>query len=134
MPVFDNRQKYNYFDEVIPDSGSEENYCSLFTADGEVRFKGECREGKPWKGQGYEYQENRTITEYWVDGEVVRRFYPFVNDGYNEVYNANRQILYIGEFKGAKLWEGKCYKWSDDGLLINIELYKEGKFDAYFLQ
>lgn len=51
-----------------------------------------------------------------------------VPDGYNKLYNSNKQISEDGEFKGGKLLNGKKYIYDKNGLLDKIEIYKAGKY------
>lgn len=51
-----------------------------------------------------------------------------VRDGYNKTYNDNGDILQDGEFKNGKLWNGKQYIYDSDGILMKIEIYKNGKY------
>lgn len=51
-----------------------------------------------------------------------------VKDGYNKLYNNNKQISEDGEFKGGKLFNGKKYIYDKNGLLDKIEVYKNGKY------
>lgn len=53
-----------------------------------------------------------------------------VRDGYNKTYNENGDILQDGEFKNGKLWNGKQYIYDEDGILLKIEIYKDGKYFA----
>lgn len=51
-----------------------------------------------------------------------------IKDGYAKRFNENKDILMDGEFKGGKLWNGKWYKYDENGLLLKIEIYKNGKY------
>lgn len=55
---------------------------------------------------------------------------PFERDGYNKIYNANDEIWMDGQFKSGKLWDGKLYKYDTDGILLKIEIWKEGKYHS----
>ena len=48
-------------------------------------------------------------------------------DGVQKIYNDNLDILQDGEFKGCYLLNGKQYIYDEDGLLVRIEVYKNGK-------
>lgn len=48
-------------------------------------------------------------------------------DGVQKIYNLNLDILQDGEFKGCHLINGKQYIYDEDGLLVRIEVYKNGK-------
>lgn len=51
----------------------------------------------------------------------------FNPNGYNKLFNKNRQIWQDGNFKGGKMYNGKIYNYDkDSGLLIDIDIYKNG--------
>lgn len=64
------------------------------------------------------------ITGFVKDG---KKFNP---DGYNNVYNQNDELWIDGTFKSAKLWEGKLYKYDRDGILLKIEIWKDGCYHS----
>lgn len=51
-----------------------------------------------------------------------------VKDGYNKLYDDQKRLVQDGEFKGGKLYNGKWYKYDKNGLLLKIEMYKNGKY------
>jgi len=53
---------------------------------------------------------------------------PFDPNGYNKLYNKNDEFYLEGEFKNGKLWAGKYYKYSEVGILLKIEIWKNGKY------
>lgn len=54
----------------------------------------------------------------------------FEKDGYNKVYNENEELWLDGKFKNGKLWKGKLYKYDSDGILLKIEVWKNGKYHS----
>ncbi|NNE54629.1 MAG: hypothetical protein HKN32_01320 [Flavobacteriales bacterium] len=52
----------------------------------------------------------------------------FKPDGYNVLYNENQQITQIGDFTNGRLWNGKWHRYNPSGILIRIEIYKQGKY------
>ncbi|MBT3646836.1 MAG: toxin-antitoxin system YwqK family antitoxin [Flavobacteriales bacterium] len=52
----------------------------------------------------------------------------FDGNGDHTLYNKNKQISQKGEFNGGRLWNGKFYKYDDNGILTNIEIYKNGRY------
>lgn len=54
----------------------------------------------------------------------------FNRDGYNKLYNKNDELWMDGDFKSGKLWEGKLYKYDSDGILLKIEMWKNGKYHS----
>ncbi len=52
----------------------------------------------------------------------------FDGNGVTKLYNKNQQIAKDGEFKNYRLMNGKQYKYDENGLLIRIMIFKEGKY------
>jgi hypothetical protein len=57
----------------------------------------------------------------------------FNRSGFNTLYNRNKQITQVGEFKEGRLWNGKWHRYDANGKLKKIEVYREGKFIGYGL-
>jgi antitoxin component YwqK of YwqJK toxin-antitoxin module len=54
----------------------------------------------------------------------------FQSDGYNKVYNNDDELWMDGTFKSGKLWDGKLYKYDSDGILLKIEIWKNGAYHS----
>ena len=54
----------------------------------------------------------------------------FDKNGYNKVYNDNEELWLDGKFRNGKLWDGKLYKYDGDGILLKIEVWKDGKYHS----
>lgn len=52
----------------------------------------------------------------------------FKPNGYNVLYDLSNQITQVGQFKNGRLWDGKWYRYSPEGLLVRIEIYKSGRY------
>lgn len=52
----------------------------------------------------------------------------FKFNGRNTLYNKNRQVSQIGEFRDGRLWNGKWKKYDKNGLIEKIEIYQEGVY------
>lgn len=52
----------------------------------------------------------------------------FDGNGFKKLYNRNRQLAKDGEFKNYRLMNGKQYKYDENGLLIKIMIFKEGRY------
>ncbi|MBK9190315.1 MAG: hypothetical protein IPM77_01825 [Crocinitomicaceae bacterium] len=63
-------------------------------------------------------------------GGVTKDGKKFQSDGYNKVYNKDDELWMDGTFKGGKLWEGKLYKYDSDGILLKIEIWKNGAYHS----
>lgn len=52
----------------------------------------------------------------------------FDGNGYKKLYNKNKLIAKDGTFKRYRLIDGKQYKYDDNGLLLQIMIFKDGKY------
>src|SRR5690606_1258635 len=52
----------------------------------------------------------------------------FDGNGYHKMYNKNKQLSKVGNFKNYRLMEGEFYKYDENGILIVIEKYKAGRY------
>ena len=66
-----------------------------------------------------------TLLKIWPDPEPDPHKHC---NGYQKLYSSGKLLKYEGVFKNCKLWEGKHYKYDLNGLLVKIEIYKEGKY------
>ena len=48
----------------------------------------------------------------------------------SKIYNEDKYLLYEGYFKNCRLWDGRHYIYDDDGLLLKVKVYKEGKYHS----
>lgn len=55
----------------------------------------------------------------------------FQETGFNTLYNRNKQMSQVGDFIDGRLWNGKWYKYDENGILRKVEVYKEGRFIGY---
>lgn len=51
-------------------------------------------------------------------------------NGYNKVYNEDKEIWQDGTFKDGKLWDGKVYVYDRDGILLKVKVYKSGLYHS----
>ncbi len=55
---------------------------------------------------------------------------PFQANGYNKVYNKNKEIWQDGQFKNGSLWDGKVYEYDSDGILLKVKVFKNGAYHS----
>ncbi len=55
----------------------------------------------------------------------------FRETGYNTLYNKNQQVSQVGIFEAGRLYEGKWYRYDENGLLTKVEIYRGGQFIGY---
>ena len=61
---------------------------------------------------------------------IIKDGKKYDRDGYNKLYNKADELWMDGNFKSGKLWDGKYYKYDSDGILLKIEIWKEGKYHS----
>ncbi|MFD1551553.1 hypothetical protein DNU06_03390 [Putridiphycobacter roseus] len=140
-------------------NGLEEGPQTYYHPNGQVEFEFNKKQGIT-KGTATRYSEDGQVVEiiqYNEKGEVATREVKeiktkpikveegtggpsgssgnmrgktFERDGYNKVYNENEELWLDGKFKNAKLWDGKLYKYDADGILLKIEVWKNGKYHS----
>jgi antitoxin component YwqK of YwqJK toxin-antitoxin module len=64
-----------------------------------------------------------------TDG-ILRDGNAFESDGYNKIYNKAEELWMDGQFRSGRLWDGKLYKYDSDGILLNIEIWKNGAYHS----
>ncbi|MDA9072187.1 toxin-antitoxin system YwqK family antitoxin [bacterium] len=52
----------------------------------------------------------------------------FDGNGYNKLFNPNKQISKDGVFKNYRLIDGKYFKYDENGILTQIMIFKDGKY------
>lgn len=68
--------------------------------------------------------EKVDVTKHKTNASQVK----FDGQGFHILYNRDRQVSQKGEFKNYRLWNGKRYRYDDDGILQAIEIFKRGKY------
>ena len=139
--------------------GKEEGAQKMYYPNGQVEVEYETKNGVK-TGKQIRYTESgevKQITTYGPNGEVESREdievkedvkeldtgsggpsavgadtkgKAFEKDGYNKVYNTDEELWMDGKFKRGKLWDGKLYKYDSDGILLKIEIWKNGKYHS----
>lgn len=54
----------------------------------------------------------------------------FKPNGYNKIFNSDKELWMEGDFNGGMLFNGRLYVYDEDGLLYKVEVYKEGKYHS----
>ena len=99
-----------------------------YSEDGTVTSKEHKERVNPPKGE----ETNKESGSGGPDGSVgkTKDGKKFNRDGYNKLYNEDDELWMDGEFKDGKLWDGKLYKYDSDGILLKIEIWKNGKYHS----
>jgi antitoxin component YwqK of YwqJK toxin-antitoxin module len=141
------------------EAGHESGEVKYFYDNGSPEFIYNAENGTP-KGEAIRYWNNGDIKEeikYSPNGEVLRtsgiidpvkplakedkpesKEAPkmeinenyYTPNGYNKIYNQNKELWMDGEFKNNQLWDGRILIYDDEGLLLKIEVYKEGVYHS----
>lgn len=127
------RPEINYIkkkDTVIIFLDTITGKCTKHDGNFKLLEEGICKNGNLWDGKKYYYDINGRLlkTEKYKEGKIVAEPDPVIKDGYNKVYDKDKRLILDGEFRGGKLWNGKRYVYDKNGLILKIELYKEGKY------
>ncbi len=138
--------------------GKEDGVQKYYHPNGQVEFEFTKKNGVN-SGTATRYTSDgqvKQVTTYGANGEVVSvdnkdvkeekvvetggggpsgnggdtKGKPFEKDGYNKVYNKNEDLWMDGKFQSGKLWDGKLYKYDSDGILLKIEIWKNGKYHS----
>jgi antitoxin component YwqK of YwqJK toxin-antitoxin module len=54
----------------------------------------------------------------------------FKPNEYNKIYNDDKELWMEGDFKNGRLHDGRLYVYDEDGLLLKVEVYKEGVYHS----
>lgn len=54
----------------------------------------------------------------------------FKPNGYNKIFNKDKELWMEGDFKSGLLYDGRLYVYDEDGLLFKVEIYKEGRYHS----
>lgn len=147
-------------EKYFNDNGKEEGTQKYYYPNGQVEFEFEKKDGvNAGKAIRFtEDGQVKETTTYGENGEIKKterkeivdtkpkvvdegkggpdgvkgnmRGKTFDRNGYNKVYNQNEELWLDGKFKNGKLWNGKLYKYDSDGILLKIEVWKNGKYHS----
>lgn len=128
--------------EVNVVNGKENGLMIRYYANGSVEEKKTLKNGILEDGSTIHYAQRSKVNQKTAASNVAVEETPaiinkedspneafiFKPNGYNILYDGNRQITQIGTFKNGRLWDGKWNRYNSDGLLMKIEIYKNGQF------
>ena len=125
-------------------NGIADGVYKTFYPDGSIRSEKMVTEGKPDPETVKEYPPKKANQKMIAMPELPEKISvepkedkpnmdTFKRSGHNTLYNRNKQITQVGEFKEGRLWNGKWHRYDAQGKLTKIEVYREGKFIGYGL-
>lgn len=143
----DGVQKYYYPDGTLQcsvevDNGVAHGEYALYYPNGELREQKRITNGEvePESVKTFELEKPLKVAlgipdlpseETTPDISDRPNLDEFKATGSNTLYNRSRQITQVGQFIDGRLWNGKWYKYDENGILRRVEVYKEGRFIGY---
>ena len=129
-------------------NGKRHGLGKEYSKDGELIFEGEYINGKYFNGKGFNIMEcdvkggkGKVKLYYQINPKLLKFEGEIINgeiNGKGTEYDTNRNIIFIGEYKNGKKWNGKGYNNLDLELIngngkykqyyINRNLKSEGKY------
>lgn len=137
-------QKYFYDNgqlalEVNVVNGKEEGEMRRYHPDGKLKEVKKLNNGVLEPGSIKKYRTSSSPKKQVVAEEHIapkpieeeaepNQAHRFEPNGHNILYNKSQQITQAGDFKNGRLWSGKWYRYSPNGMLVKIEMYQEGRY------
>lgn len=101
---------------------------TTFNADGSVGTSTQKEPINPMETVKDPGQSNKTAPA--LKGTPDTQGVKWQPNGYNKVYNEDKEIWQDGIFKNGKLWDGKVYVYDRDGILLKVEVFKQGLYHS----
>lgn len=143
--VRDGEQKYYHENgqlavEVNIDNGKEDGTLKRYYANGDLQQTATFNDGVVSAANNkFLRQVNKPATDLpkqeptkaapvVTANETVNPAARFNENGFNTLYDMNKRVSQIGDFKNGQLWSGKRYRYDKDGKLQRIEVYDGGRY------
>ncbi len=65
-----------------------------------------------------------------VPATPITKGQPWLPNQYNKIYTEDQEIWQDGVFRDGQLWIGKVYVYDQDGILLQVEIYKNGVYHS----
>jgi len=141
----DGRQTYFYENgQVMIEADIEagkEKFVKEFYEDGSVKAEKNFVDGKldaantkvyeaktPVKDRDAEELKKAPVKIVKVEKGETSNMKKFSGNGEHKIYNMNKQISKDGIFKNYRLMDGLWYKYDENGILVSIEKFKNGRY------
>lgn len=115
------------------DNYKKNGFNKIYNNNSDLWMEGMFKNGKLWDGRLYKYDSDGNLLEIerWRRGEECLTEPPQIHCYDTKVYDSETDEIWMdGEFRNGQLWEGRKYIYDDDGILIRIEIWKNGKYDS----
>ena len=141
----DGKQTYFYENgqvmiEAEVESGKEK-FVKEYYQDGSVKAEKNFIDGKldaantkvyeaknPVKDRDAEELKKAPVKIVKVEKGETSNMTKFSGNGDHKIYNMNKQISKDGTFKNYRLMDGLWYKYDENGILVSIEKFKNGRY------
>ena len=117
------------------EDGKENGVIKEYYEDGEIRSEKFFAGGALDPGSTIIYEKKEPVKEKpkVVSRVIVQKDEKpnigiFDGNGLHKLFNRNKQVSKDGMFKNNKLIDGKWYRYNPDGILLRIEVYKNGAY------
>ena len=131
-------QKYFYEDgtpmiEISFNNGVKNGEMVRYWPNGEVKMRAQFNNGTIDESSVKYYEPSENIAQEPPPPpdppKLPKVLYGDYNpNGYSILYNSDKQPVQVGEFKSGRLYAGKAYNYDENGLLIDVDVYKEGRY------
>ena len=124
------------------DNGVAHGEYKSYYPDGSLKEEKRLTNGEVEPGSEKKYEAKRTfkieeeipdlpVSETTPNHSDAPNLKEFKETGFNTLYNRNKQMTQVGNFVDGRLWNGKWYKYDENGILRKVEVYKDGRFIGY---
>lgn len=135
-------QKY-YFENgnvemsFVAKNGKEDGVLQRFNEDGTLKSEVSFTDGAEIEGSFKLFDDKKSVSakekvkvqakpEEMVAIEGETNLDKALLNGFNITYNKAKQVLQEGVFKNGKLYDGKYYRYHENGRISRIDVFKDG--------
>lgn len=141
--VRDGPQKYYYENgqleiEVTMVAGKEEGFMRRYSENGELKSEIKVSDGKADPATYVEHTVKKDTAvkrtpsvetkEAKIETAVKPNLGTINSEGYNKLYTRSLLLKWDGYYHHGKPWNGKKYIYNGNGILQQIEIYKDGLY------
>jgi len=134
----DGKQEYFYEDGtpmivVEFKDGKESGVIERYWPNGDIKMRGNYINGQLDPESVKQYRPKGAVPKEKLEPKDPPKLPKFLYgdynpNGYSILYNSNKQPVQVGTFKDNRLYTGKVYNYDENGLLIDVDVYKEGRW------
>ena len=131
-------QEYFYEDgtpmiKVEFKDGKESGIIERYWPNGEIKMRGNYKDGQLDLASVENFEPTKEVPREEPPPPDPPRLPKVLYGDYNPnghsiLYNGDKQPVQVGDFQSGRLYTGKVYNYDDNGLLIDVDVYKEGRW------